>query len=246
MAWFAGGLSGVDGLTPHGFCLSWDPGLLWLQAGSDTLIALAYYSIPIALMQFARKREDLAFPWLFRLFACFILACGTTHVLGVVTLWKPFYWLDGGLKGLTALLSVVTAVLLWPLIPRALALPSPTQLHILNEALSRQIAETEAIAADLRTSEDSLRQAQKMEAVGQLTGGIAHDFNNMLTAVIGSMELLQRRLPAADDSSQRLVNNAMQGALRAAKLTSQLLSFSPAPTVGFTGGRCGGCGGANA
>ena len=74
--------------------------------------------------------------------------------------------------------------------------------------------------------EDQLRQAQKMEAVGQLTGGIAHDFNNLLTVVIGNLDLLSRRLPDADASHRALIRNAVDGASRAADLTSRLLSFS--------------------
>ncbi|GAC1348258.1 MAG: hypothetical protein NVSMB18_35870 [Acetobacteraceae bacterium] len=73
-------------------------------------------------------------------------------------------------------------------------------------------------------AEDQLRQAQKMEAVGRLTGGIAHDFNNMLTVVIGSLDLLRRR--ATDMRGSRLLDNAMEGANRAATLTSRLLAFS--------------------
>ena len=74
--------------------------------------------------------------------------------------------------------------------------------------------------------EDQLRQAQKMEAVGQLTGGIAHDFNNLLTVVIGNLDLLSRRMPEADGRLKALVQNAIEGANRAASLTSRLLSFS--------------------
>ncbi len=73
-------------------------------------------------------------------------------------------------------------------------------------------------------AEDRLRQAQKMEAVGRLTGGIAHDFNNLLTIVVGSLDLLGRRLD--DPRQQRLVGNAMEGATRAATLTARLLAFS--------------------
>jgi PAS domain S-box-containing protein len=74
-------------------------------------------------------------------------------------------------------------------------------------------------------SEDRLRQAQKMEVVGQLTGGIAHDFNNLLTTIMGSMEMLAAQ-EGLQPRSERLVRGALEAAQRAARLTSQLLSFS--------------------
>ncbi len=73
-------------------------------------------------------------------------------------------------------------------------------------------------------AEEQLRQSQKMEAVGRLTGGIAHDFNNLLTVVIGSLDLLGRRI--TEPKHRRLVDNAMDGATRAATLTARLLAFS--------------------
>ena len=86
-----------------------------------------------------------------------------------------------------------------------------------NDRLMAEIAERER-------AEARLLQAQKMEAVGQLTGGIAHDFNNLLTAVVGSLDLLLRRTD--DEKLRRLAGNALQAAERGAQLTSQLLSFS--------------------
>jgi hypothetical protein len=74
---------------PHGYCMRWSPGVIWLHVSSDALIALAYFIIPFALIYFVRKRKDLAFNWMFVLFGIFILACGTTHILGIVTLWAP-------------------------------------------------------------------------------------------------------------------------------------------------------------
>jgi signal transduction histidine kinase len=211
--------------TPHGFCLAWDPALIWLQAASDIIVAAAYFSIPAALIVFLRRRKDLAFKPVFALFAAFIMACGTTHVMGALTLWVPAYWPDASIKAVTAALSLATAIILWPLIPRALALPSPEALRAANAALALEIERRDEVARRLKESEERLLQAQKMEAVGQLTGGIAHDFNNMLTAVMGSLELLQRD-PQLGDRAARLAGNALQSAMRTARLTSQLLSFS--------------------
>ena len=92
-------------------------------------------------------------------------------------------------------------------------------------ALGRDVTEERAAADALRRAEDALRQAQKMEAVGQLTGGIAHDFNNMLAVVIGSLDLAERRLARGDSPASHLAN-VREGAMRAAALTQRLLAFS--------------------
>ncbi|MCQ8127730.1 bifunctional diguanylate cyclase/phosphodiesterase [Methylomonas rivi] len=113
---------------PHGACYLWQPAVLWLHVVSDTLIVLAYYSIPFALMYFVYKRADLMYRWIFVLFGAFILLCGTTHLLSIWTIWHPDYWLEGLVKLATALVSIVTAGLIWPLIPRLLRLPSPAAL----------------------------------------------------------------------------------------------------------------------
>jgi PAS domain S-box-containing protein len=92
-------------------------------------------------------------------------------------------------------------------------------------ASGRNITAQKAAEAQLAAAQDALRQSQKMEAVGQLTGGIAHDFNNMLAVVIGSLDLLGRRL-GGDERARRYVDAASDGARRAANLTQRLLSFA--------------------
>jgi len=133
-------LFNIKDLMPHGYCLSWSPVLLWLHVGSDLLIALAYYSIPLMLVYFIRQRKDFPYPWLATMFAGFIVACGTTHLLSAITIWMPVYWLDGLLKAFTAIISIATAVLMVWIIPRALSNPSPAQLHA--EIQQRKTAET--------------------------------------------------------------------------------------------------------
>ncbi|HTO33452.1 MAG TPA: PAS domain-containing protein [Pararhizobium sp.] len=106
----------------------------------------------------------------------------------------------------------------------------------LNEILEVRVAErTAELEAALATAmaevaqreraEEQLRQAQKMEAIGQLTGGVAHDFNNLLMAVLGNLELLRKHLDG-DARSVRLIDGALQGAKRGASLTQRLLAFA--------------------
>jgi PAS domain S-box-containing protein len=129
-------LFGAGGLTPHGFCLAWRPGLIWTYAVSDIGIGLAYFTIPVALAVFARRRRDLVFRPIFFLFAAFILLCGSTHWLDVLTLFVPSYGLEAVVKAATAIVSLITAVGLWWLLPHALALPSTRQMQEANAALT--------------------------------------------------------------------------------------------------------------
>ncbi|QFY43858.1 PAS domain S-box protein [Candidatus Methylospira mobilis] len=120
---------GENGLMPHGYCLSWNPALLSLHVLSDVIIALSYYSIPVCLAYFVRRRKDLPYRRLFWMFGLFIVACGTTHLLATIIIWVPLYWLDGFAKAITALFSAVTAVAMVWIIPRALQLPTSVQLE---------------------------------------------------------------------------------------------------------------------
>src|SRR5258705_2236118 len=124
-----------SGLMPHGFCYTWDPYVIGLNVASDALIALAYYTIPFTLVYFVRRRSDLAFHWMFLCFALFIVACGTTHVMEILSIWHPMYWLQGVIKAATAAVSILTAAALIPLVPKALVLPSPGELRRANRAL---------------------------------------------------------------------------------------------------------------
>ncbi len=122
----------VSDFMPHGTCYLWDPAVLWLNVTSDAVIAISYYAIPVLLFTFVWRRRDLNFHWIFVAFGAFILLCGTTHVLGIWTVWHGTYRLDGLIKALTAVASVGTALLLIPVLPRMLSLPNPEQLALAN------------------------------------------------------------------------------------------------------------------
>ena len=177
-----------SGLTPHGFCLLWEPGLIWLHTVADVAIALAYFSIPLALIAFLRRRRDFEFPRLMSLFAAFILLCGATHLFAVLTLWQPYYWLEGALKALTAVVSIVTAAVMWPLIPRALALPSPSALREANHRLEGQVAEREALLRRLERREAELTEltATLERRVAERTESLARVNRRFDTALAAS------------------------------------------------------------
>jgi PAS domain S-box-containing protein len=342
--------------SPHGICLLWEPELIWLHVVSDALIAMAYFSIPVALAIFVSKRRDLRFGWVYWSFGIFILACGFTHILSIYTLWVPIYGIEGLVKAATAAASLVTAGMLWPLLPKLLTIPSPFELRqvqaalaeeeikshdseqllaqfrqtqqALRESMARLTAVVETAvdgfilidsrgrillfnpacerlfgySADevfhenvkmlmpqtyslhhdnyiknfLRTAEpkiigigrevigrrkdgstfpmdlsvgearqdgesifvgiihdltgrkqteEQLRQAQKMEMVGQLSGGIAHDFNNLLTVIVGNAEHLGEQLKSRQDLRQ-IADDICRAGERGAELTQRLLAFS--------------------
>jgi len=150
------------GFQPHGFCYQWNTGLVWLNVLSDLLITLAYFAIPIILIQFIRKRKDLPFNWMFALFGVFIVACGTTHLMEVWNLWHAQYWLAGAIKATTAAASIPTAVLLARIMPQAIELPSTGQWKEANVALEKEVQERRALEVNLRISEAKYREQAEL------------------------------------------------------------------------------------
>ncbi|GGH27204.1 sensor histidine kinase [Alsobacter metallidurans] len=92
--------------------------------------------------------------------------------------------------------------------------------------ITRDVTERKQAQEALDRTREALAQSQKMEAVGQLTGGVAHDFNNLLMAILGSLDLLRKRVPTDDPRITRLIDNAIQGAERGASLTQRMLAFA--------------------
>ena len=140
-------------MIPHGHCYLWQPNLVYLHVISDALIGSAYYSIPLSLSIFASQRKDVPFSGVFWLFAAFILACGTTHLTAIWTVWHPDYWVEGIFKAITALVSIWTAFTLIITIQRALKLPQLLDIEQVNQELRAEIESRKQAESALKESE---------------------------------------------------------------------------------------------
>jgi hypothetical protein len=154
-------LNNLHNFMPHGMCFLWEPTLLWLHVLSDTLIALSYFSIPLALWYFTKIGGKLPFKQIIFLFCAFIFACGFTHVLSIWTVWVPDYYMEGLVKFLTAGLSIVTAIALWPLVVKASTIPDLLTLQETNQLMEQDIQNRKAIEEDLRSQTSHLEEANK-------------------------------------------------------------------------------------
>lgn len=181
----------------------YEPHLIWLHFVSDLLIALAYFSIPIALVTFVRRRRDLGFTWVFWMFAAFIWLCGATHILGVWNLWQPIYKLDGIVKLITGVVSLATAVALWPLIPRALALRSPAQLGAVVEERTAELARMTEERQQALEGERELRAAaeQANRIKDEFLTTLSHELRTPLNAILGWTQILKRRAVDEDQAA---------------------------------------------
>ena len=182
----------ISQYMPHGMCLLWQPWLVVLWAGSDTLIFLAYMAIPLSLLRVVRKRGDIRHRGLILLFAGFILLCGLTHILGVITLWWPIYPYVGVFKLATGLVSALTAIVLFRLIPALIAIPRHSQLEEMNWQLRQKIAEHEAAEAELlkikseleeKVSERTAALERVNESLTVVAREAVHRSKNLLTVV---------------------------------------------------------------
>jgi signal transduction histidine kinase len=219
-------------LTPHGACLEWSTPLIWLNAVSDAVVATAFFTTAYVLGYYVwRRRREVMFRSVFWSLAIFTAACAVTRLLSIFTLWVPAYGVEGLTKALLALISIPVTAAMLLMRPRLLVLPTRIQLQQAYAALeeeTRQRRNAEAMVKrfqEIEATEAQVRQAQKMEAVGQLTGGVAHDFNNILTVITGSIEILAEAVKA-DPALAQIADLIGAAAARGADLTQHLLAFA--------------------
>lgn len=192
----------TDGFMPHGMCYLWRPGVLSLHVISDAMIGLAYYSITFTLAYLMYRRKDLEFDWIIGCFAVFIIACGSTHLMAIVTIWHPYYWIAGSIKAVTAAASVPTAVVLVKLMPQVLRWPSPVSLRQANEELQRtnarlicEISERERAQAEARLANQALQdQLTEMRRLHEMSTRLAQvqQLPNVLGEILDTTIDLQK------------------------------------------------------
>lgn len=214
---------------PHGGCYFWRPDIIWLHAASDAVIAFAYFLIPFSLVQLVRKRRDLEFNGMFVLFGAFILACGLTHLLRVWNIWHSMYRLSGLIDAITALLSIATAILMFWLVPRALAVPSPAQLRV--EVAERKKAETEVrlLNEDLerRVEQRTAMLTRSNEALQRFAYIASHDLQEPIRTVRSLNQLLARDYKAQlDEKAARYLYFILDASDRMQTLVRDLLVYS--------------------
>jgi signal transduction histidine kinase len=192
-------LFSTSGFEPHGHCFLWIPGLVWLFVGSDLSIALSYFSIAITLIYLVHSaRNEIPFNWVVVAFGVFIFACGMTHLVAIITLWQPEYWLSAGVKFITAVASVTTAVALPPLVPRIQNLTREARLSRERKArLEIVVGELEHEIIERKRAEEAVRQLN-----AELESRIEERTAELRAANMTLDELLQREQQARAEAER--------------------------------------------
>lgn len=215
-------MNNINEYLPHGFCIAWNQQLLAMHVISDLFIALAYFSIPAGIVYVARKRPDAVLQPIYYLFAAFILACGVTHVMGILTLWIPMYYTQGITKIITAAVSVTTAIYLLPKLKVIMALPDLARLTQLNKDLQVEIESRKRSEQSLKESQELALRAQKTQAA--FLANMSHEIRTPMNGVLGTIDLLlDTRL---DESQHQLASASRRSARSLLALLNDILDIS--------------------
>jgi signal transduction histidine kinase len=202
-------------LMPHAVCWSRDPQLIWTMAVTNAITFLSYFSICFTLIYLARRtRRSIQRDWAFFLvgFALFIVACGSTHLLEVITTWIPVFWIDAWTNIITAALSAYVAVQIFR--------RAPQLAYGIND-YARRLANTQTEKAQI---EESLLAARRMEEWNRMSASVTHEINNPLAAIQNLMFLIE----ISPGATPEIIKSAKQAAEEVRRIESLARS-----TLGF-------------
>src|SRR5579884_3593469 len=221
-----------SGFLPHAYCYLFDRNLIAVHLGSDTAIWLSYVSISLTLAYLVyRTRREIPFSWMFLAFGTFIIACGFTHFMEVVVLWKPVYWLSADVKLITAAASVITAIALPPLVPKVHEMISAAktsnqhklqieianrELFDTNAALKQEVTKRTQAEEQLRNLSGRLLQLQDNER-RRLARELHDSTGQVLTAIQLNLSLASKQLAGTDGNARSWLDDAT-------RLTGQAIS----------------------
>ncbi len=197
-------------------CGNWDLFLGWIHIISDLAIWAAYMAIPVMLFYFVKKSKgQVPFTYIFLLFCAFIFWCGTVHLIEATIFWHPWYRLSGLMKFITAVVSVLTAIELFRIIPMALSLKTPTELE---QTVSQRTSELNELSYKLKRSNEELEQFAYVAS---------HDLQEPLRMVIQNTRRLQTIFESnLDEKTQKYINFTIEGSKRMQQLIEDLLDYS--------------------
>ena len=202
-------------LMPHAVCWSRDPNLIWTMAVTNAITFLSYFSICATLFYLARRtRKAIHREWVFFLtgFALFIVACGSTHLMEVVTTWVPVFWIDAWTNIITAALSGFVAV-------QFIRLAKDLGFGINDYAL--RLANTETEKAQI---EESLLDARKLQEWNRMSAVVTHEINNPLAAIQNMMFLIEIS-PGVTPEIVQMAKQSAEEVRRIESLTRSTLGF---------------------
>ncbi|MBK5259469.1 MAG: HAMP domain-containing histidine kinase [Thermoanaerobaculia bacterium] len=195
------------GFMPHAVCYLQNPRLIWVNAATDLLIGVSYVVISALLTLLVhRARRDIPFTWVFLAFGTFIVACGMTHFMEVMTIWQPVYWLSAAVKIVTAVASVATAAVLPPMIPKVLAM--------VREAKQSR----ERLAAFERERAARYEAEEASRAKDTFLATLSHELRTPLTAVIGWTSMIR-----GGELTPEAIATGMQAIDQSARAQAQLI-----------------------
>ena len=211
----------ASGYMPHAHCYLWEPRLVAIHGISDLLIGISYLAISLTLAYLVyRARDHIPFQWMVLAFGLFIVACGMTHFMAVVTLWTPIYWLSGDVKVITAMASLGTAIALPPLVPRILEL---AQAREIAERRGSELIESTALLAEEQAARAKAEEADR--AKDEFLAMVSHELRNPLSPILAWSRML--RLGDLDAEKQEKALAAIErNAVAQAQLIEDLLDVS--------------------